>query len=374
MSLAPLVVDGKVMVGASGGELGVRGFVAAFDAETGKQLWKTYTMPAPGRARQRNLAAGAISGRPAAARSGSPATTIPRPISPSGAPATAARGWATSGPATISTPLVVALDATTGAIKGHFQYHPNDSWDWDEVSPPILVDYQRDGRTREGPRQRRARRLSLVCSSAPTARSTSSPANPSSRRTSSRASTRRPDGRIVDHGAQARHRQDRRLLPVPVGRQGLAAGRLQPEDADALHPGQREPVHRAARRAGRNTSQGERYTGVTKNCAEYRRRAPTISANCRPGTSTPARRCGRPTCRRQNWGPMLATGGGRAVRGRHQRPHVPRLRRQDRQDAVGVPDRLRASRRTGVVSGRRQAVHRRAVRLGRRRGDRCRRA
>src|SRR5262249_15485156 len=34
--------------------------------------------------------------------------------------------------------------------KGHFQYHPNDSWDWDEVSPPIVVDYQRDGRTVKG--------------------------------------------------------------------------------------------------------------------------------------------------------------------------------------------------------------------------------
>ena len=48
MSLAPLVADGKVMVGVSGGELSVRGFVAAFDAETGKPLWKTYTIPAPG--------------------------------------------------------------------------------------------------------------------------------------------------------------------------------------------------------------------------------------------------------------------------------------------------------------------------------------
>ena len=48
MSLAPLIVDGKVLLGASGGELGVRGFVAAFDAETGKELWKTYTVPAPG--------------------------------------------------------------------------------------------------------------------------------------------------------------------------------------------------------------------------------------------------------------------------------------------------------------------------------------
>ena len=44
----------------------------------------------------------------------------------------------------------IALDVATGALKGHHQYHPNDSWDWDEVSPPILVDYQRNGRTIKG--------------------------------------------------------------------------------------------------------------------------------------------------------------------------------------------------------------------------------
>jgi alcohol dehydrogenase (cytochrome c) len=45
---APLVVKGKVLVGIAGGEFGVRGFVQAFDAETGKSVWKTYTVPAPG--------------------------------------------------------------------------------------------------------------------------------------------------------------------------------------------------------------------------------------------------------------------------------------------------------------------------------------
>ena len=44
----------------------------------------------------------------------------------------------------------VALDVATGEIKGYHQYHPNDSWDWDEVSPPILVDYRRNGRTIKG--------------------------------------------------------------------------------------------------------------------------------------------------------------------------------------------------------------------------------
>src|SRR6266850_2720162 len=50
MTLAPLVARGKVMVGVSGGELGIRGFVQAFDAETGKSVWKTYTVPGPGEA------------------------------------------------------------------------------------------------------------------------------------------------------------------------------------------------------------------------------------------------------------------------------------------------------------------------------------
>jgi alcohol dehydrogenase (cytochrome c) len=49
------------------------------------------------------------------------------------------------------TSSVIALDASTGQIKGHFQYHQNDSWDWDEVSPPLLIDYTRDGRTVKGP-------------------------------------------------------------------------------------------------------------------------------------------------------------------------------------------------------------------------------
>src|SRR5438128_2366759 len=48
MTLAPLVADGKVLVGASGGEFGIRGFVTAFDPDTGKEVWRVYTVPAPG--------------------------------------------------------------------------------------------------------------------------------------------------------------------------------------------------------------------------------------------------------------------------------------------------------------------------------------
>ena len=70
MSLAPLVVDGKVILGASGGEVGVRGFVAAVDAETGKALWKTYTVPAPGEPGSDTWPRAAITTSAAAAPSG----------------------------------------------------------------------------------------------------------------------------------------------------------------------------------------------------------------------------------------------------------------------------------------------------------------
>ena len=55
LTLMPLVVDGKVIVGGSGGEFGVRGYVVAFDADSGKELWRTFTIPGPGRARPRNV-------------------------------------------------------------------------------------------------------------------------------------------------------------------------------------------------------------------------------------------------------------------------------------------------------------------------------
>ena len=151
MSLAPLVVDGKVILGASGGELGVRGFVAAMDAETGKELWKTYTVPAPGEPGSETWPAGGDH-----YKRGGGAIWVTGTYDPE----TNLTFWGTGNAApwfgdqrpgdNLYTSSVVALDVNSGQIKGHFQYHPNDSWDWDEVSPPIVVDYQRDGRTVKG--------------------------------------------------------------------------------------------------------------------------------------------------------------------------------------------------------------------------------
>jgi alcohol dehydrogenase (cytochrome c) len=149
-SVAPLVAGGKVIVGASGGEVGVRGFVAAFDAETGKPAWKTYMVPAPGEPGSETWPNGDQW------KTGGGSVWVTGNYDPE----TNLTFWGTGngGPwmgdqrpgDNLYTSSTVALDVTTGAIKGHFQYHPNDSWDWDEVSPPILVDYQRNGRTVKG--------------------------------------------------------------------------------------------------------------------------------------------------------------------------------------------------------------------------------
>ncbi|MGH9142605.1 MAG: PQQ-dependent dehydrogenase, methanol/ethanol family [Vicinamibacterales bacterium] len=150
MSVSPLVADGKVMVGASGGEMGVRGFVAAYDLDSGKQVWKTYTVPAPGEPGSDTWPKGDQW------KTGGGSVWVTGAYDPE----TNLAFWGTGngGPwmgdqrpgDNLFTSSTIALDAATGAIKGHFQYHPNDSWDWDEVSPPILVDYTRAGRSRKG--------------------------------------------------------------------------------------------------------------------------------------------------------------------------------------------------------------------------------
>jgi alcohol dehydrogenase (cytochrome c) len=151
MSLAPLVVDGKVILGASGGELGVRGFVAAMDAETGKELWKTYTVPGPGEPGSETWPAGGDHYKRGGGAIWMTGTYDPESNLTFWGTGNAAPWFGDQRPGdNLYTSSVVALDVNSGQIKGHFQYHPNDSWDWDEVSPPIVVDYQRDGRTVKG--------------------------------------------------------------------------------------------------------------------------------------------------------------------------------------------------------------------------------
>ena len=151
ISLAPLVADGKVLVGASGGELGVRGFVAAYDLDTGKPLWRTFTVPAPGEPGSETWPAGGEQWK-----TGGGSVWVTGNYDPE--TNLAYFGTGNGGPwmgdqrpgDNLYTASTIAIDVATGAIKGHHQYSPNESWDWDEVSPPILVDYTRNGRSVKG--------------------------------------------------------------------------------------------------------------------------------------------------------------------------------------------------------------------------------
>ncbi|MBN4048255.1 methanol/ethanol family PQQ-dependent dehydrogenase [bacterium AH-315-O15] len=146
ITMAPLVADGKVMIGTSGGERGIRGFVTALDAQTGAEAWKTYTIPAPGESGHDTWP-------------GDSWLTGGAPVWVTGTydPNLNLTYWGTGNPGpwigdarpgdNLYTNSVLALDATTGELKGYHQYHHNGSWDWDEVDSPLLIDIERSGRT-----------------------------------------------------------------------------------------------------------------------------------------------------------------------------------------------------------------------------------
>ena len=137
------------MVGVSGGEMGIRGFVTALDLETGDEVWKSYTIPAPGEDGNDSWP-------------GDSWKTGGAPVWLTGSydPDLNLSFWGTGNPGpwmgdmrpgdNLYTNSVVALDVTTGELKGYYQYHWNGSWDWDEVAAPLLMDVKRDGRTIKG--------------------------------------------------------------------------------------------------------------------------------------------------------------------------------------------------------------------------------
>jgi alcohol dehydrogenase (cytochrome c) len=145
LTMAPLVVKGKVIVGVSGGEFGIRGYVAAFDAETGKEAWRTYSIPAPGEPGSETWQ------KPDTWKTGGGAMWMTGNYDPkanliywgvgNGSP-----WFGDQRPGdNLYTGSTLALDGDTGKIKGHFQYHQNESWDWDAMNAPMLVDFNKGG-------------------------------------------------------------------------------------------------------------------------------------------------------------------------------------------------------------------------------------
>ncbi|MDB5055216.1 MAG: hypothetical protein JWM44_3266 [Bacilli bacterium] len=137
-TMAPLYADGRVFVGSSGGDEGVRGFVSAYDAETGSKLWQFYTVPEHGQdwmPMDGDHGGGAVWTTPAY----DPDSKLL--YFGTGNPSPDYFGEARQGPNPY-TDSVVALDVITGKIVWYQQEVPHDLWDYDVASPPMLFKVQ----------------------------------------------------------------------------------------------------------------------------------------------------------------------------------------------------------------------------------------
>lgn len=148
-TVAPLVVKDKVIVGVAGGEYGVRGFIDAYDAETGKRAWRFYTIPGAGEPGNETWAGDSWkSGGASAWLTGTYDPDLNLVYWGIGNPGPDLWGGNRKGD-NLYTDSVVALDADTGKLKWYFQFTPHDVHDWDTVQIPVLADLDYEGRTRK---------------------------------------------------------------------------------------------------------------------------------------------------------------------------------------------------------------------------------
>ncbi|MFN7920154.1 MAG: PQQ-dependent dehydrogenase, methanol/ethanol family [Bryobacteraceae bacterium] len=140
ITVAPLAVKDKIVIGVAGGEYGVRGLLDAYDAKTGKRAWRFYTIPFPGEPGNETWAGDSW-------KSGSGGTWVTGAYDPdtnliywgTGNPGPDWNGVARKGD-NLYTDCLIALDADTGTLKWHFQFTPHDVHDWDATEVPVLVD------------------------------------------------------------------------------------------------------------------------------------------------------------------------------------------------------------------------------------------
>ena len=154
-TLAPLAVRGKVLVGSTGGDQGIRGFVAALDAETGEEVWRFHTIPGPGEPGHETWEPcppnPEVYCDPEAWKHGGAAAWLTGSYDPE----LNLIYWGTGNPGpdynraqrpgdNLYSCSVVALDADTGELRWHFQFTPADLYDYDSVQIPVLADITRN--------------------------------------------------------------------------------------------------------------------------------------------------------------------------------------------------------------------------------------
>jgi alcohol dehydrogenase (cytochrome c) len=146
---APLAIGGKIIMGISGGEAGIRGFLDAYDSRTGDRLWRSYTIPGPGEPGHETW------GRSSWKTGGGPTW-----VTGSYDPALKLLYWGVGNPGpdwngdvrpgdNLFTCSLLAIDPATGKRRWHFQFTPHDVHDWDSNHVPILFDGDVKGRRRK---------------------------------------------------------------------------------------------------------------------------------------------------------------------------------------------------------------------------------
>ncbi len=146
---APLIVKDEVLVGTSGGDDGVRGFLAAFDAQTGKEKWRFWTIPGPGEK-------GSESWPGDMYMHGGGTMWMPGTYDPD----LNTLYWGTGNPSPdydgsvrpgddLYTSCLLALDPDTGTLKWYFQYTPHNLYDYDAVQTPVIVNAKFKGKPRK---------------------------------------------------------------------------------------------------------------------------------------------------------------------------------------------------------------------------------
>jgi alcohol dehydrogenase (cytochrome c) len=149
LTVAPLVVKDKVIVGTAGGEYGIRGFLAAYDARTGAETWRFYTIPGPGEPGHDTWGGESW-------RHGGGSIWVTGSYDPD--LNLTYWGIGNAGPDwngdprpgdNLYTSSVVALDADTGKLKWHYQFSPHDEFDYDAVQIPVLADLRWQGSPRK---------------------------------------------------------------------------------------------------------------------------------------------------------------------------------------------------------------------------------
>jgi alcohol dehydrogenase (cytochrome c) len=151
LTSAPLAVKDKIIVGAAGGDRGVRDWIAGLDAATGRVLWRKYTIPAPGEVGSETWKGGTN-----AWETGGAAMWVTGTYDPD----TNQTIWGTGNPVPMFDPFyrpgdnlytnsAISWDPDTGAMNWYFQFTPGDMWDYDEVGTHILIDSDIAGQPRK---------------------------------------------------------------------------------------------------------------------------------------------------------------------------------------------------------------------------------